>query len=130
MVLAPRNRSGSPPPASSARGSAAANLAPLRTVILSEAVMVRPPVVEGDHPPIGLDMRGPITYTWPVVVQANSKATRGADATGPDLVALLKGWASTGHGSLARRLAHALRHLVDAGVLPGGWRLTPERTLA
>ncbi|GAC1533860.1 MAG: PLP-dependent aminotransferase family protein [Acidimicrobiales bacterium] len=47
----------------------------------------------------------------------------------PDLVALLDGWASTGHGSLARRLAHALRGLVAAGVLPGGWRLPPERAL-
>jgi DNA-binding transcriptional MocR family regulator len=48
----------------------------------------------------------------------------------PDLIALLDGWASTGHGSLPRRLAHGLRHLIDAGVLPGGWRLPPERTLA
>lgn len=46
------------------------------------------------------------------------------------MVALLDGWASTGHGSLPRRLAHRLRHLLDAGVLPGGWRLPPERALA
>ena len=51
-------------------------------------------------------------------------------AKGPDLIALLDGWASRGHGSLPRRLAHGLRHLIDAGVLPSGWRLPPERTLA
>jgi DNA-binding transcriptional MocR family regulator len=49
---------------------------------------------------------------------------------GPDLVALLEGWASSGCGSLPRRLAHGLRQLIDTGVLPGGWRLPPERTLA
>ena len=43
---------------------------------------------------------------------------------------MLDGWASTGHGSLSRRLAHGLRLLVDSGVLPGGWRLPPERVLA
>ena len=48
----------------------------------------------------------------------------------PDLVALLDGWALQGHGSLPRRLAHGLRNLIDAGVLPGRWRLPPERTLA
>jgi DNA-binding transcriptional MocR family regulator len=45
-------------------------------------------------------------------------------------VALLDGWAASGHGSLPRRLAHGLRQLIDAGVLPSGWRLPPERTLA
>jgi DNA-binding transcriptional MocR family regulator len=48
----------------------------------------------------------------------------------PDVVALLEGWASARHGTLPRRLAHGLRHLIAAGVLPGGWRLPPERTLA
>jgi len=56
-------------------------------------------------------------------VQANS-------AGGPDLVAMLDGWATTGHGALPRRLAHAMRHVVNAGVLPPGWRLPPERRLA
>jgi DNA-binding transcriptional MocR family regulator len=49
---------------------------------------------------------------------------------GPDLVAMLDGWATTGHGALPRRLAHALRHVVNAGVLPAGGRLPPERRLA
>jgi DNA-binding transcriptional MocR family regulator len=53
-----------------------------------------------------------------------------ADPEGPDVIALVDGWASSGHGSLPRRLAHRLRHLIDAGVLPDGWRLPPERTLA
>jgi DNA-binding transcriptional MocR family regulator len=48
----------------------------------------------------------------------------------PDVVAMLDGWAATGHGSLPRRLAHALRVLIDSGVLPVGWRLPPERALA
>jgi len=43
---------------------------------------------------------------------------------------MLEGWASTGHGSLPRRLAHGLRLLIDSGVLPGGWHLPPERALA
>jgi len=70
---------------------------------------------------IGLPTREPITYDWPVI--------SGADP-GPDVIALLEGWASGGHGSLARRLAHGLRHLVLAGVFPSGWQLPPERMLA
>jgi DNA-binding transcriptional MocR family regulator len=65
-----------------------------------------------------------------VVSQAIRPVTPAADPDGPDLVALLDGWASTGHGSLSRRLAHRLRHLIDAGVLPDRWRLPPERALA
>lgn len=49
---------------------------------------------------------------------------------GPDLVALLDGWATTGHGPLPRRLAHAIRQLTEAGVLAHRWRLPPERVLA
>jgi DNA-binding transcriptional MocR family regulator len=49
---------------------------------------------------------------------------------GPDVVALLEGWPATGHGPLARRLAHALRNLIETGVLPPGQRLPPERLLA
>jgi DNA-binding transcriptional MocR family regulator len=79
-------------------------------------------------------MRRPITYDWPVKEQANRRASRRttptADPVSPDLVALLDGWATTGHGSLPRRLAHRLRHLIDSGVLPGGFCLPPERVLA
>ena len=47
-----------------------------------------------------------------------------------DVPAMVDGWASVGHGTLPRRLANALRRAVNAGVLPAGWRLPPERTLA
>jgi DNA-binding transcriptional MocR family regulator len=66
----------------------------------------------------------PMRQNWPM----NRRSNRAGP--GPDLIALLDGWASRGHGSLPRRLAHGLRHLIDTGVLPGGWRLPPERTLA
>jgi DNA-binding transcriptional MocR family regulator len=62
-----------------------------------------------------------------VAVQTNSQTN---SAGGPDLVAMLDGWARTGHGALPRRLAHALRHVVNAAVLPPGWQLPPERRLA
>ena len=39
-------------------------------------------------------------------------------------------WSDSAHGSLARRLASALRRAVDAGLLPDGFRLPPERSLA
>jgi DNA-binding transcriptional MocR family regulator len=68
-------------------------------------------------------VREPIPHHWPVV------AASGSDG-GPDLVALLGTWAREGHGSLSRRLAHRVRHLIEGGVLPGGWQLPPERHLA
>lgn len=52
------------------------------------------------------------------------------ELTDADLVALLEGWPSAGHGPLPPRLAHALRRLIDVGAMPSGWRLPPERTLA
>lgn len=53
-----------------------------------------------------------------------------SESSGPDLLALLEGWPGARHGSLAQRLAHALRQVLDAGVLPSGWRFPPERALA
>ena len=50
--------------------------------------------------------------------------------SGPDVIALLEGWPAAGHGPLGRRLAHALRKLIEGGVLPPGHRLPPERSLA
>jgi DNA-binding transcriptional MocR family regulator len=47
-----------------------------------------------------------------------------------DLPALLAGWSERGTGSLPRRLAQALRTLLDAGLLAPGTRLPPERKLA
>ncbi len=78
-------------------------------------------------PPMAWISVEPISYDWRVAVQTNWQAN---SVGGPDLVAMLDGWASTGHGALPRRLAHALRHVVNAGVLPTGWRLPPERRLA
>lgn len=65
---------------------------------------------------IGSLCHEPISYDWHV--------------NGPDVIALLDGWSSVGHGPLGRRLAHALRTLIDGGVLPPGHRLPPERLLA
>lgn len=57
---------------------------------------------------------------WPVPEQTTSRP----------LDELLTGWTERGHGSLAQRLATALRGLVGAGLLPPGARLPAERTLA
>jgi DNA-binding transcriptional MocR family regulator len=46
------------------------------------------------------------------------------------VAAALTGWAGHGHGTLAQRLAHALRRAVAAGTITGGTRLPPERRLA
>jgi len=68
-----------------------------------------------------------------VVRQANPQANvrrgteHGADR---DLAAAVDGWSEHGHGTLPRRLAHAVRRSILAGVLPTGWRLPPERQLA
>lgn len=51
-------------------------------------------------------------------------------AADTDLAALLAGWSERGTGSLPRRLAQGLRGLLDAGLLPPGHRLPPERRLA
>lgn len=48
----------------------------------------------------------------------------------PDLPALLVGWSERGSGPLPRRLAQALRALLDGGLLAPGTRLPPERALA
>lgn len=46
------------------------------------------------------------------------------------IAASLAGWSEHGHGNLSQRLAHALRARIEAGLLPGGTRLPPERRLA
>lgn len=48
----------------------------------------------------------------------------------PDLAALVAGWSERGAGPLPRRLALALRTLLDAGLLAPGTRIPPERHLA
>ena len=44
--------------------------------------------------------------------------------------ALLGDWSQSAHGSLARRLASAVRRTVEAGLLADGARLPPERALS
>lgn len=66
-----------------------------------------------------------------MITQTNAEANVGADGgNGPDLAALLDRWSLVGHGTLPRRLAHALRRAVQAGVLPAGWRIPAQRLLA
>ena len=48
----------------------------------------------------------------------------------PRLTGLLGDWSAGGHGTLARRLAQALRNAIVGGVLPDGARLPAERHLA
>ena len=48
----------------------------------------------------------------------------------PRLTGLLGDWSADGHGTLARRLAQALRNAIVGGVLPDGARLPAERHLA
>lgn len=50
--------------------------------------------------------------------------------TAADVAALIGGWPARGHGSLANRLAGALRHEIVTGRLPLGTRLPSERQLA
>lgn len=46
------------------------------------------------------------------------------------LGAVLTGWSDATHGTLAQRLAHALRGAVQSGLLADGSLLPPERTIA
>lgn len=46
------------------------------------------------------------------------------------LLTVVGDWSNAGHGSLARRLAQALRGAITGGVLAGGTRLPPERRMA
>lgn len=64
------------------------------------------------------------------MLRTATRAASGTEFQAGDLLALLDGWASAGHGPLPRRLAQGLRRLIDAGVVPSGWRLPPERSLA
>lgn len=50
--------------------------------------------------------------------------------TADALAAAVSGWAGPGHGTLARRLANALRQAIHAGLIEPSTRLPPERLLA
>ena len=59
-----------------------------------------------------------------VLTQSNSRS-------GPvDVASLIPGWSDRGTGSLARRLAHAIRNGIESGLIGDGVRLPPERSLA
>lgn len=60
--------------------------------------------------------------------QANRQANR-ADLDG-GIGALLGDWSGAGHGTLPRRLAHAMRRSIQSGLIAAGTRVPPERLLA
>src|SRR6266849_6785994 len=92
-------------------------------------------------------MHGPIGQDWPVALQSNqsnqfdhahhanhanhaSHANHANELSADQLAAVLSGWSESGHGALSRRLAHAIRGAVAAGLLGDQVRLPPERALA
>lgn len=69
-----------------------------------------------------------MAYDWPVSVQANRQSNQADLLSG--LPGLLEGWSASGHGTLPRRLAHALRRAIQSGLVAAGTRVPPERQLA
>lgn len=66
-------------------------------------------------------------HDWQMIPQAN----RARPSLPADQVAqLLRGWPETAHGTLAQRLAQALRGAVASGLLGDGLQLPAERALA
>ena len=59
--------------------------------------------------------------------QTNRKPVVGQPSA---VLAALGSWSSSGHGTLAQRLAHGLRQAIDAGLLADGTALPSERGLA
>ena len=74
-----------------------------------------------------LDGPDPIRHDWRVLTQSNSRSGASHQI---DLASLIPGWSDRGQGSLARRLAHAIRNGIESGLMGDGVRLPPERTLA
>lgn len=68
-----------------------------------------------------------MTHDWSVMSHSNPQS--GAVSC-ERLMSLLAGWADAAHGTLAQRLAHALRRAVQCGALVDGTRLPPERAVA
>lgn len=80
-----------------------------------------------DRLTIGLRNTGPIWHNRLVDLQANPSQS----VVGPErLATLVQGWSNTGHGTLAQRLAHAVRQAIASGLLGAGTRLPSERRLA
>jgi DNA-binding transcriptional MocR family regulator len=69
-----------------------------------------------------------MTYHWSVSLQANRQSNQANLLS--DLPGLLDGWSSGGHGTLPRRLAHALRRSIQSGLIAPGTRVPAERHLA
>lgn len=68
-----------------------------------------------------------MAQNWYVIYHATSI---GAGLTADQLASVLTGWAGSGHGALAQRLASAMRTAITAGVIVDGARLPAERALA
>jgi len=68
-----------------------------------------------------------MVHDWRVISQTSRRPT----ALGADQAAgLLSGWPGSGHGTLAQRLAHAVRAAVASGLIGDGVQLPAERALA
>lgn len=62
--------------------------------------------------------------------QSNRKPIDAPSPATSSIATALGGWADSGHGNLAQRLAVGLRRMIDAGLVPPGARLPPERRFA
>jgi DNA-binding transcriptional MocR family regulator len=65
-----------------------------------------------------------------VVAHSNSSAHAAEVLSAPRFALLVDGWRDSGHGAVARRLAHAVRSRIGSGLLRPGAFLPPERALA
>lgn len=77
-----------------------------------------------------MDDHGPVSYDWRVASQSNRRPIDAPPSSAPSIAVALAGWADSGHGNLAQRLAVGLRRLIAAGLVPSGTRLPPERRFA
>ena len=72
-------------------------------------------------------MHGPMGQYWLMMPQATSRPTT---SSADQVARLLAGWPDSAHGTLAQRLAQAVRGAVANGLLGDGVQLPPERALA
>src|ERR1041384_288970 len=64
------------------------------------------------------------------MISPYSSGQEAGGLSGADVAALLGDWPARGSGSLAARLAYALRSRILADLLPPGTALPPERPMA